>query len=86
MAFGSIICIPSNPSIKEHHCALCGVLNTADTLSEEIATNLITHDDKEVVGEGRDHKVGWGYSSGTDRKLDLWDINQNKANCCFEEE
>ena len=75
MAFGSIICVPCNPTIKEHHCALCGMLNTADTLSKEIATNLIAHYDKEEVGEGGDHKMRWGNSSRSDSKLDLWDVN-----------
>ena len=75
----SVIGITSNPTVEEHHCALGGMLLTADALPEVEAADLVTHHDQEEVGEGWDHEMGDGDGSGTDCELHSWDVYQDKC-------
>ena len=82
----SIVGVACNPTVEEHHCALGGVLLTADALPEVEAADFVAHHDQEEVGEGWDHEMGDGYGSCTDCKLHSWDVNEDKCNRKLKEE
>ena len=82
----SIVGVACNPTVEEHHCALGGMLLTADALPEVEAADLVAHHDQEEVGEGRDHEMGDGDGSCTDCELHSWDVNEDKGDSKLKQE
>ena len=82
----SVIGVACNPAVEEHHCALGGMLFTADALPEIEAADLVAYHDQEEIGEGWDHEMGDGDCSCTDCELHTWDVNKDKGDRKFSQE